>query len=365
MEIGIIGFPQSGKSTLLSALTRGRSETSSVGSSRQEALVGATRMADVRVATLADMYKPRKVTYAEVTYWDVPAATEGEGRPGIGGQYLNLLQSADAFIHVVRAFDDPSVPHAAGAIDPRRDVEAMQAELALSDLIILERRLDRIEAGMKGTRNQERDVLLKETALLKRIQDQLEANVHLRDQQISSDEQLLISNYQFLTSKPILIAFNVGEDNLDEQLHLADWLTGDVESANVSAVSLCAKLEMELTQLSPEDEAEFRRDMGLGEPGLEKVVSTSYKLLGLISFFTVGPDEVRAWTVKVGTPASKAAGKIHTDIERGFVRAEVVTYDDLARWGSIPQVKKEGRFRLEGKTYVVQDGDVMNILFNV
>ncbi|MCE2465504.1 MAG: redox-regulated ATPase YchF [Dehalococcoidia bacterium] len=365
MEIGIIGFPQSGKSTLLSALTRGRSEASTAGSSRQDVLVGTTRMHDARLDTLAGIYNPKKVVHAEVTYWDVPAVAEGGDRQGIGGQYLNLLQGADAFIVVVRAFHDPSVPHESGSVDPLRDVEAMQEELALSDLVILERRIARIEAGMKGARAGERDNLLREADLLGRVREKLEGGVPLRDQELSSDEHTLLSNYQFLTGKPLLLVFNSDEDGQDSQPDLSSWMQAGPGVSMVSALSLCAKLEMELAQLPPEDEAEFRSSMDVGEPALEKVVSSSYRLLGLISFFTVGPDEVRAWTVKAGTEAPGAAGKIHSDMERGYIRAEVVTYEDLARWGSIPNVKKEGRFRLEGKSYVVQDGDVMNILFNV
>lgn len=365
VEIGIIGFPQSGKSTLLSALTRGRSEASAAGSSRQDVLVGTTRMHDDRLDTLAGIYHPKKVVHAEVTYWDVPAVAEGDSRQGIGGQYLNLLQGADAFILVVRAFRDPAVPHVAGSVDPLRDVEAMQGELALSDLVILERRISRIEAALKGARTQERENLLRESALLERVKEKLEAGVPLRDQQLSSDENILLSNYQLLTGKPLLLAFNTDEEEENSQPDLAPWMQEGSGTPMVSALSLCAKLEMELAQLPPEDEAEFRSSMDVGEPALEKVVSTSYKLLGLISFFTVGPDEVRAWTIEAGTGAAGAAGKIHSDMERGFIRAEVVTYEDLARWGSIANVKKEGRFRLEGKSYVVQDGDVMNILFNV
>ncbi len=363
MEIGIIGFPQSGKSTLLSALTRGRSEASTAGSSRQDVLVGTTRMHDARLDVLAGIYKPKKVVHAEVTYWDVPAVAEGADRQGIGGQYLNLLQGADAFILMVRAFHDPAVPHISGSVDPLRDVEAMQAELALSDLVILERRIERIESALKGARAGERDNLLKESDLLGRVKEKLESGVPLRDLGLSPDESMLLSNYQFLTGKPLLLVFNTDEDAQESQPDLTPWTQAG--SSMVSALSLCAKLEMELTQLPPEDEVEFRSSMEMGEPALEKVVSASYSLLGLISFFTVGPDEVRAWTVKAGTEAVGAAGKIHTDIERGFIRAEVVTYDDLARWGSIANVKKEGRFRLEGKSYMVQDGDVMNILFNV
>ena len=365
MEIGIIGFPQSGKSTLLSALTRGRSEASAAGSSRQDVLVGTTRMQDARLDILAGIYRPKKVVHAEVTYWDVPAVAEGGDKQGIGGQYLNLLQGADAFILVVRAFHDPSVPHISGSVDPLRDVEAMQGELALSDLVILERRIERIESALKGARSGERDNLLREAELLGRVREQLEGGVPLREQELSDDEHALLSNYQFLTGKPLLLVFNTDEQERDGQPDLSPWMQAGPGRSMVSALNLCAKLEMELTQLPPEDEAEFRSSMDVEEPALEKVVSASYRLLGLISFFTGGPEEVRAWTVKAGTGAAGAAGKIHTDIERGFIRAEVVAYDDLARWGSIANVKKEGRFRLEGKSYVVQDGDVMNILFNV
>ena len=322
-------------------------------------------MADPRMDILAEMFKPQKVTHAEVKYWDVPAATGEGGGAGIGGQYLNHLQGADALLVVVRAFQDPSVPHATGSVDPARDLETMLAELAFSDLAILERRVARIESEMKSARSHDRDVFAKEMSLLQRVKIQLDADVPLRDQEISPEERLALSNYQLLTDKPVLIVFNVDEDNPDHNAVLIKDLSSTHEGKGVAATSLCSKLEMELTQLPTEDEVEFRSDMGLGEPGLDRVVRLSYQLLGLLSFFTVGPDEVRAWTVDTGTPAQKAAGKIHTDLERGFIRAEVVTYDELVKWGSLAQVRKQGRLRLEGKTYLVQDGDVMNVLFNV
>lgn len=322
-------------------------------------------MADSRIDILADMFKPQKTIYAEVKYWDVPAATGEGGSSGIAGQYLNLLQSADALLVLVRAFNDPSVPHTTGSVDPRRDLETIQAELTFSDLAILERRLARIETEMKSARSHDREVFNKEMALLQRVRVGLDSDVSLREQELSSEEILQLSNYQFLTGKPVLIVFNADEDSGDSCDGLIADLPASHESKGIAATSLCAKLEMELTQLAVEDETEFRKDMGLIEPGLDRVVRLSYQLLGLLSFFTVGADEVRAWTIDTGTLAVKAAGKIHTDLERGFIRAEVVAYDELVRCGSLAQVKKQGRLRLEGKTYVVQDGDVMNVLFNV
>ena len=358
MEIGIIGFPQSGKTTLFHALTRGRVESTSHGSGRQNVHAGIARMADTRLDSLADIIQPDKVTPAEVKYWDVPAGA-GE-RAGFGGLYLNVLQGADALLHVVRQFQDPSVAHVRGTVDPVRDAADMETDLALSDLAILERRLERIEAQQKGARGAERDSLTREGAFLQGLKDGLEHGQPVRGQEVPEQMMDVLSNYQLLTAKPLLTVVNTDEDappggGMDR---------GARGGPGTECTSLSAKLEMELTQLAPEDEEEFRVSMGLTESGLDRVVRLSSRLLSLVSFFTYVSREVRAWTVPEDTPAVKAAGRVHTDIERGFIRAEVVSFDDLSEYGSLAQCRKHGLLRLEGKGYPVKDGDVITFLFN-
>jgi len=368
MEIALIGFPQSGKTTLLNALTRGRAEAGVYGGARQEVHAGVVRVPDPRLHTLTQIFVPDKVVPVEIKYWDVPAGSSiaaGNGA-GISGQFLNLLQGADALLHVVHTFDDPSVPHVSGSVDPHRDVANMNAELAFSDLTILERRVRRIETDLKGARGHERDVLLKEGSLLQRLKEGLESDVPVREQELLPEEMNLLSSYQLLTAKPVLIAFNIDEAALPRAADLGGELAGPwVKKPGVMATTLCNKLEMELSQLSPEDERQFRESMGLQESGLDRLVRLSCDLLSLVSFFTYVSKEVRAWTVPADTPAVKAAGRIHSDMERGFIRAEVIAFTDLARCGSVAQCRREGLLRLEGKTYPVKDGDVITFLFNV
>ena len=366
MEIALIGLPQSGKTTLLHGLTRGRTEVGSYGGARQEVHAGVARMPDPRLETLTQIFNPDKLVSVEIKYWDVPAGSgmTGDG-PVIGGQFLNLIQNADALVHVVRAFEDPAVPHLAGSVDPERDAANMEAELALSDLAILERSGERIEVGLKGAKDQERDTLLREGSLIQRLREGLESSIPVREQQFSPDESRFLSNYRLLTAKPLLTVFNIDEASLPKAAQLKEDLGRPHNGLGVKATTLCAKLEMELCQLSSDDEAEFREAMGLQGSDIDRVARLSYDLLSLVCFFTYVSKEVRAWTVPAKTPAVEAAGKIHSDMERGFIRAEVIAFDDLARCGSVAQCRNQGLLRLKGKTYRVQDGDVITFLFNV
>ena len=366
MEIAIIGLPQTGKTTLLNALTRGRAESGAFGGARQEVRVGVSRMADPRLDTIVQIFGPDKVVSLEVKYWDVPVGSEASSAsPSIGGELLNLLQNADALLHVVRAFDDPSVPHVSGGVDPHRDVANMEGELALSDLGILERRIQRIDTSLKGASAHERDALNRERSVIGRLKEGLEQDVPVREQDTSPDESDILSNYQLLTAKPMLIVLNLDEGAISRLPELEADLSSRYGGRGLKATALCGKLEMELSQLSPEDEREFRESMDVRDPGLDRVVRLSYDLLSLISFFTYVSKEVRAWSIPTDTTAVKAAGKIHSDMERGFIRAEVVAFDDLARCGSVAQCRKEGLLRVEGKSYPVKDGDVITFLFNV
>ena len=365
MEIGIIGLAQSGKTTVFNALTRGhaRVAAAAVGAKPN---VGVAKVQDVRLEKLNALFKPKKLTPAEVTYVDIPGAPEGLGKEaGIGGEYLNRLQRADAMLLVVRVFADPSVPHVQTTVDPYRDIGAMDMELTFSDLAILERRLTRLEADWRGAKAMEREAIQKERGTLDRIKTQLEAGVPIRAQELSTDERKLLANYRFLTEKPLLVALNVDEEQLQQAAKYEQELGTKLTGPGVRGTVICGKLEAELGQMSLEEERDFRESLGAGEPGLVRMIRLSYEVLGYISFFTVGEDECRAWTITRGTAAQQAAGKIHTDIERGFIRAEVVGYEDLIACGGLQEAKRKGVFRSEGKTYEMKDGDVVNYLFNV
>jgi hypothetical protein len=361
MHIGIIGITKSGKTTVYSALIR-----SAAGQAAGQINLGVAKVVDPRLDRLTAIFKPKRQVYAEVRYVDVPGAPEGLGKSqGIGGEYLNALQRTDALLHVVRAFTDPTVPHINGSVDPYRDVIAMDMELAFSDLAIIERRFKRLEAEFKGAKPQEREHAKRETALLERLRDGLASDVPIRQQEVSAEEHKTISNYQFLTGKPLFIIFNIGEEQLPQTARLEEEMRKRLGKPQVQLAALCGKLETELGQMAPEEEREFRADLGAGEPAAARVIRLSYELVGLVSFFTVGEDECRAWTIPLGTPAVKAAGQIHSDIERGFIRAEVVAYDDFLKAGSLPNARRQGLLRLEGKSYPVKDGDIINFLFNV
>jgi GTP-binding protein YchF len=313
------------------------------------------------------MFHPKKTTPAEIRYVDYPAAGTAFGHgQGPGSQFLNELRRMDGLIHVVRAFESAEVPHPEGSVDPARDIANMDLELAFADLALIERRLERLEAELRSMKAGERMSGEREIALLRRLQQGLEADQPIRAQQLSPEEQKLIATYRFLTAIPVLILLNIGEPDVSRRESLEAEYRGDVAPAGVDVAGICGKLEMELLDLSPEDAAEYRSELGLGEEtGLDRAIRLSYHLLGLLSFLTAGEDEVRAWTVNQGATAPQAAGKIHSDLERGFIRAEVVLYADLVASGSMAEARKRGLLRTEGKTYVVQDGDVINILFNV
>ena len=364
MEIGIIGLPQSGKTSIFNALTGlgGAGQ----GGHGDRAAVGVAKVPDSRLQPLSELFNSRKIVQAEVKYFDVPLTPRGLGKgEGFGGKLLNVLSQADALLHVVRAFDEESIPHGEGSVDPIRDIEVLDLELTYSDLTILERKQERLEDALKGTRAQERDALLREQTLVDKVKDKLEEGVPLRSQELDPDEQKALSGYQFLTAKPELILLNVGEDGLRNAKASEGEVMSRFGGESVGVASVCGKLEEELAQLDAEEAGEFRVSMNGGEPALDKVLRVSYELLGLVSFLTVGPDETRAWPVGRGTAAVKAAGKIHSDIERGFIRAEVIGYEEVLECKGLVEARKKGLIRQEGKEYRVQDGDVINFLFNV
>ena len=358
MEIAVTGLPGSGKSTVFAALA-GRSLPSAEQPRRGEAPRAVVKVPDPRVTALAELYQPRKVTPAEVQYVAAPELTHA-GRATEGwSALLTQLRQADAIMLVSRAFDEPSYPHPAGSVDPARDVAALHAELLLADMITIERRLERLErearSGGKAQQAQERE-------LLARLKERVDAGQPLRTLETSPAERKLLAGFGFLTLKPLLLVANTGPNGLDGS---AAALRREAASLGAPYLALDGKLERELVELEPAEQAEMLGAFGLDEPALARAIRASYSLLDLISFFTVGDDEVRAWTVRRGTPAPEAAGVIHSDLQRGFIRAEVVPASDLLRLGSLAEARRQGLLRSEGKTYVIQDGDVVNVLFNV
>ena len=363
MEIAIIGLPQSGKTTVFNALTAGHSATTSAGGGAGPLNVGVVKVIDTRLATLGHMYAPRKVVHAEIKFWDLPPAGRDSPNQLLNGRQRNLLQGADAMLLVVRAFDSSATPHPSGSVDPARDLSAMLVELALADLESLERAEERLANNFNKSKPEERPALVTQLETVRKVKAALEDGVPFRRQVLTGSESAALADFQLLTGKPVVVAFNIGESDPAPTL---DGLGLDEESAaGLGEVDLSARLEEDLA-LMPEDEAEeFRLALGLDEPAIERVKRVCYSTVGLVSFLTVGDDEVRAWPVPEGIQAQQAAGTIHTDFTRGFIRAEVIRFDDLVRCGSIAQGRKEGVLRSEGKTYPVRDGDVINFLINV
>jgi hypothetical protein len=354
MKLGIIGLPQSGKTTIFNALTRGNTPTTA-SAGRMEVHTAVVDVPDSRVERLSALFKPKKTIYAKVTYADIAGLEGGAAKAGLSGSLLNQLTQMDGLIHVVRCFENVNVPHPSGSVNPARDVAAMDSELLLNDLIAVERKLERLNEERKkgGT-----DKVLNErqTALFQRLHETLSSETPLRQATISAEEDKLLSGFGLLTCKPVLILLNLGEGQAVPEIRPVH---------PYPVVSLQGKLEMEIAQLPPEDAALFMQEYGIQELSLNKMISLSYDLLKLQSFFTVGDDEVRAWTVKRGATAHEAAGEIHTDLQKGFVRAEVIVYQDLVDLGSLAEARSKGKLRLEGKDYVVQDGEIVHIRFNV
>ncbi len=356
MKLGIIGLPQSGKTTLFNALTRG-SQPTGIATGKIEVHTAVVDVPDPRVDRLSAMFNPKKTIYAKVTYADVAGLEGSAQKTGISGTLLNQLTQMDGFIQVVRCFEDESVPHPSGSIDPARDIASMDSELILNDLISVERKLERLAEEKKKGGGRDRGQIERELALFERFQAALAAEQPLRDVSVDAEEEKALSSFGFLTRKPMLVVLNLAEGQAAPALSYAHQ--------HSQVVALQGKLEMDIAQLAPEEAALFLAEYGIEEPSLNRMIRLSYDLLGLQSFFTVGPDECRAWTVRRGATAPEAAGVIHTDLQKGFIRAEVVTYTDLTTLGGLNEAKHHGKLRLEGKEYLVQDGDVINIRFNV
>jgi GTP-binding protein YchF len=355
VQLGILGLPKSGKTTLFNTLTASHQATDKYSSSSQTNL-GTATVRDTRLEKLRDLFNPKRYMPASVQYMDIPGIKRGESAESLD---LAKLKTVDALVHVVRAFEDPEILHAEGSLDPARDIAMLDLELILADHDIVERRLDRLEKATKRGLNPEEQ---RERALLSDvILPALEAETPLREVTLEPDDERRLRGFQLLSAKPMLVVINVGEDRAGKSV--ADL--GIELRPSVSAVVVSAPIEQEISALPPEEQKEFLADLGLSEPSLDRVNRASYELLGLIAFFTVGDDEVRAWTVRRGTRAREAAGTIHSDIERGFIRAEIVHWDDLVRLKTLAACREAALLRLEGKDYVVKDGDVAHFRFNV
>jgi hypothetical protein len=360
LRTALIGFPSTGKTTLFQLLT-GHAEPSRAGG-RLEASVGIARVPDPRLDRLTSMYNPRKRVPATVAFADLAGAGQAPGHSLID---VAAFRDADALVHVIRTFRDEAIPRAEGSSDPARDAQSMEDELILADLAVAERRLERIERDLKKGRSAE---LERERDLLATCREHLEEGKPLRALELAAEERKLLRGFQFLSAKPLLLVINVDEADVAwlSSPGLAAERTGlaaFVSHAGTRAVGVCGRIELEIAQLGPDDAAAFLADLGLHESGVDRVIRAAYDLLAYISFFTVGDDECRAWSVPRHTPAHVAAGEIHTDIARGFIRAEVVSYDHLAAHGSMHACREHGEVRLEGKEYLVQDGDVINFRF--
>jgi GTP-binding protein YchF len=364
LRAALIGFGSSGKTTLFQLMTSAK-ETGRSAHGKIDAAIGISKVPDKRLDVLTAMYNPRKRVPATVEFSDLAA-------PGGTGGAKTLVdvaayKNADALVHVVRAFDDPAIPHPAGSINPARDAQAMEDELILADLGVAERRMERIEKDLKKARTPE---LEKERDVMVACRTALEAGTPLRALELKGEDLKRLRGFQFLSAKPLLLVLNVDESQLApgsgrgiDGAIAAAGLSGFLARAATAAVAVCAKIELEIAQLDQADAAAFLADLGLAESGVDRVIRGGYDLLGYISFFTVGEDECRAWSIPRGTTAQVAAGEIHSDIARGFIRAEVVAYDALTARGSMAACRDHGEVRLEGKEYVVADGDIINFRF--
>lgn len=364
MKLGIVGLPNVGKSTLFNAITNAGAEVANYAFCTIEPNVGVVAVPDYRLDELAKMYSPKKITPAVIEFVDIAGLVKGASKgEGLGNKFLSHIREVDAVIHVVRCFDNDDIMHVSGSVDPKRDIETINLELILSDLEILDRRIDRTAKAAKGDKS-----LLTELEFLKRLKTELENGVSARAVEADDDEKAILADIGLLSAKPVIYACNMSEDDFASNIENNERYKAVCEIAKAEGAEvlpICAELEAEISSLSKEEKEMFLSDAGIESGGLDMLIQRSYSLLGLISYLTSGEPEVRAWTIKKGTKAPQAAGKIHSDFERGFIRAEVISFDELMACGSMQAAKEKGKIRSEGKDYVMQDGDIVLFRFNV
>ena len=360
MKIGLLGFSKVGKTTLFNILTGAHAAVDKYAAGKAEPNVGVAKVPEPRLERLSAMFKPKKTTYAQVDFLDIHGLEKGEAKT----LDLKEMRNVDAIAHVVRAFRDDSIPHAEGSIDPRRDISTMETELILADLDVAQRRLERLELNIKKAKNKDDEL---ELPVVKRCLEALERETPIRELDLSEDDVKKIRGFAFLTAKPLLAIVNLDESDAPKMAGFVEQF-GLGSFASRRRMALCAisaKVEEEIASLDPADARAFLDDLGLSEPARDRLIRAAFGLLGLVQFFTVGEDECRAWPVRAGSAAPRAAGTIHSDFEKGFIRAEVVAYEDLIAAGSIAAAREKAKLRSEGKSYVVKDGDVINFRFNV
>ncbi len=356
MQLGIIGLPQSGKTTVYKALT-GADIPTEISAGHLEVHTSVVDVPDPRVEKLCEIYKPKKIVRAKVTYADIAGLDGSAGRAGLPGVMINQLAQMDGFLHVVRQFENASVPHVAGDIEPVRDIQTMDIEFILNDLVMIERRLQKLREEHRRGVSRPRDVIQTEIDLFERLEVMLNEEKPLRYYTFTSEEEKIVSSFGFLSRKPQIIVFNQSEDQSPIEY--------TSPHPHTTVVSLPAKLEMDIMALEPEDVEIFMQEYGVGELGMSRLIKVSYDLLNVHSFFTAGEKEVHVWTLRKGSNAREAAGTIHSDMEKGFIRAEVVSFDDLVTYGSTAEARNHGRLRVEGKNYIIEDGDIIEIRFNI
>jgi GTP-binding protein YchF len=366
LQVAIVGLARSGKTTVFNTLTRGNAETGGFGGVTVN--VGVVKVPDDRLTRLTELFKPKREVPADVTYVDLPApptSADGQEPVEIPADQLARLRNADALLHVVRAFDDPSVPHPEGSVDAWRDIERLDLEFVLADLGVVEKRAERLRLGGRHGTPAEREANDRELAVLEKLLPALRDGTPVRDVELADDEAKAIRGFRLLTEKPVLVLLNIGEADISRAGEIVGGIAARYVHARTAVDAMSARIEMEIGQLDEEEAAAFREDLGLSESALERVIRRSYELLGLISFFTAGSDETRAWTIPDGSTAVDAAAAIHTDLARGFIRAEVVWWEDLLQLGSFAEARRHGKLRSESRGYPVRDGDVIEVRFNV